>query len=227
MALIKCRECGQVVSDKAVKCPKCGCPINEETHYFQSDEPMVLRRQPNRGGGNGNKWLYAILSFLLAAVIGGGIFYFIDKNNQKEEVFQQQQQQSQHVADSIAKAQARQDSIDKLKAEAQPRVAPQPRVVTIEGYHHLVGSISKYPITMDIQVNGGDVQGTYYYHSQGRNSKMSVYGSLNGNQLTLEEYAPDGKNTGYFEGTFNGYSFSGTFVNYLKGNTLSFNIVEQ
>ncbi|MBO4822518.1 MAG: hypothetical protein J5548_13765 [Prevotella sp.] len=227
MALIKCRECGQVVSDKAVKCPKCGCPINEETHYFQSDEPMVLRRQPNRGGGNGNKWLYAILSFLLAAVIGGGIFYFIDKNNQKEEVFQQQQQQSQHVADSIAKAQARQDSIDKLKAEAQPRVAPQPRVVTIEGYHHLVGSISKYPITMDIQVSGGDVQGTYYYHSQGRNSKMSVYGSLNGNQLTLEEYAPDGNNTGYFEGTFNGYSFSGTFVNYLKGNTLSFNVVEQ
>ena len=226
MALIKCRECGQVVSDKAVKCPKCGCPINEETHYFQSDEPMVLRRQPNRGGGNGNKWLYAILSFLLAAVIGGGIFYFIDKNNQKEEVFQQQQQ-SQHVADSIAKAQARQDSIDKLKAEAQPRVAPQPRVVTIEGYHHLVGSISKYPITMDIQVSGGDVQGTYYYHSQGRNSKMSVYGSLNGNQLTLEEYAPDGNNTGYFEGTFNGYSFSGTFVNYLKGNTLSFNVVEQ
>ena len=227
MALIKCRECGQTISDKAVKCPKCGCPINEDTHYFQSDEPMVLHHQPNRGGGKGNKWLYAILSFLLAAVIGGGFCYFIAKNNQKDKALQQQQQQQQHTADSIAKAKARQDSIDKLKAEAQPRVAPQPRVVTIDGYHHLVGSISKYPITMDIQVNGGDAQGTYYYHSQGRNSKMSVYGSLNGNQLTLEEYAPDGNNTGCFEGTFNGYSFRGTFVNYLKGNTLSFSVVEK
>ena len=28
MALVKCSECGQMVSDKASKCPKCGNPIN-------------------------------------------------------------------------------------------------------------------------------------------------------------------------------------------------------
>lgn len=28
MALIKCNECGQVVSDKAVSCPQCGAPIS-------------------------------------------------------------------------------------------------------------------------------------------------------------------------------------------------------
>ena len=27
MALIKCLECGHEISDKAVSCPKCGCPI--------------------------------------------------------------------------------------------------------------------------------------------------------------------------------------------------------
>ena len=27
MALIKCTECGQMVSDKASTCPKCGAPI--------------------------------------------------------------------------------------------------------------------------------------------------------------------------------------------------------
>ena len=29
MALIKCGECGREVSDKAVNCPHCGCPISD------------------------------------------------------------------------------------------------------------------------------------------------------------------------------------------------------
>ena len=29
MAIIKCPECGQDVSDKATSCPHCGCPIND------------------------------------------------------------------------------------------------------------------------------------------------------------------------------------------------------
>lgn len=28
MALIKCNECGQMVSDKASNCPQCGAPID-------------------------------------------------------------------------------------------------------------------------------------------------------------------------------------------------------
>ena len=28
MALMKCPECGKQISDKAVACPNCGCPIN-------------------------------------------------------------------------------------------------------------------------------------------------------------------------------------------------------
>ena len=30
MALIKCPECGNEISDKAYSCPKCGCPIKQE-----------------------------------------------------------------------------------------------------------------------------------------------------------------------------------------------------
>lgn len=30
MALIKCPECGQQISDKAKVCPSCGCPIAYE-----------------------------------------------------------------------------------------------------------------------------------------------------------------------------------------------------
>jgi len=30
MALIKCKECGQEISDKAEFCPRCGFPVNEK-----------------------------------------------------------------------------------------------------------------------------------------------------------------------------------------------------
>ena len=37
MALIKCNECGNKVSDKALTCPNCGAPIN------QKEEPKVVK----------------------------------------------------------------------------------------------------------------------------------------------------------------------------------------
>lgn len=30
MALIKCEECGKMISDKAQKCPQCGCPVTKQ-----------------------------------------------------------------------------------------------------------------------------------------------------------------------------------------------------
>lgn len=33
MAMIKCPECGNEISDKAQACPKCGCPIQGETSF--------------------------------------------------------------------------------------------------------------------------------------------------------------------------------------------------
>ena len=32
MALIKCKECGKEISDKAKSCPNCGNPINDDTY---------------------------------------------------------------------------------------------------------------------------------------------------------------------------------------------------
>lgn len=32
MALIKCSECGREISDKAVSCPGCGCPVNQDSN---------------------------------------------------------------------------------------------------------------------------------------------------------------------------------------------------
>lgn len=35
MAIIKCPECQNEVSDKASACPKCGCPIREDVSFYQ------------------------------------------------------------------------------------------------------------------------------------------------------------------------------------------------
>lgn len=39
MALIKCTECGHMISDRAMKCPKCGCPSSNRKQFSTSPTP--------------------------------------------------------------------------------------------------------------------------------------------------------------------------------------------
>lgn len=34
MALVKCKECGEMISDKAFACPKCGCPAAKMPEFY-------------------------------------------------------------------------------------------------------------------------------------------------------------------------------------------------
>ena len=67
MALIKCEECGQMVSDKASACPHCGCPVNQiiQPQYFGDEQ----EEKPN----NTLKWLLVVLAALV--VLGGAALY--------------------------------------------------------------------------------------------------------------------------------------------------------
>lgn len=38
MALIRCPECGKEISDKAVSCPNCGCPMRQEPVEYLREE---------------------------------------------------------------------------------------------------------------------------------------------------------------------------------------------
>ena len=58
MALIKCKECGHDVSDKASACPNCGCPIGN------------VDKQPEK-----TKTLLWLLVVALLCLIGGGGYY--------------------------------------------------------------------------------------------------------------------------------------------------------
>ena len=47
MALIKCTECGHMVSDKGTKCPKCGTPIVKmESIITTKNEDVISKVDP-------------------------------------------------------------------------------------------------------------------------------------------------------------------------------------
>lgn len=65
MALIKCTECGAMISDQAKSCPKCGCPVEYDNHVEE------LSNRPRRN----KKWILLAVVAILA--IGSGAAYFI------------------------------------------------------------------------------------------------------------------------------------------------------
>lgn len=45
MALIKCTECGKEISDKAIACPHCGCPMDEILRAMKNDNGDMSDRE--------------------------------------------------------------------------------------------------------------------------------------------------------------------------------------
>jgi len=85
MALIRCSECGQTVSDRATACPRCGNPIS---HAPQADQQQT-------SGGNVN-WLYWLIGAL--AVLGVILFFTLILPTLSSS------SSNSHIADSTATA---------------------------------------------------------------------------------------------------------------------------
>lgn len=94
--LIKCRECGQEISDKAEMCPHCGTPfvvkgepVDETTQMNAAPNPGNTQQQqyqqpqqpyyPPQQNSSGNGLLYLIIGLLAAGLIGLGLYVFSDK----------------------------------------------------------------------------------------------------------------------------------------------------
>ena len=116
MAIIRCPECGQMVSDRAATCPHCGYMLN------------MAPSMPQQPAPNNKKPLIIVALILAALVVAGLIYYFhvkeqnalreqeeIEMMRRQRELADQQaaelQQQEQARRDSLAAVQARQDSI--------------------------------------------------------------------------------------------------------------------
>lgn len=96
---------------------------------------------------------------------------------------------------------------------------------TNDGMYSMAGKVSKYAIHMTIEINGSDAKGYYYYDSQGSDNKVKLSGSLKENgELLLKKYSKDDKETGFFEGVFNGVAYSGKNRNYNRDEDLQFSV---
>ena len=83
MALIKCTECGHVVSDRAPMCPNCGCPTRDEETQHPWDAEASNIQVTNRKGRS-NKWLYAVIALWMAVLAGGGYYWYSHSTGDKD-----------------------------------------------------------------------------------------------------------------------------------------------
>ena len=63
MALIRCNECGQMISDQARVCPKCGKPL------FMVQQPNYYPEAHPTNKGKSYTWLYVLIGALAVVAI--------------------------------------------------------------------------------------------------------------------------------------------------------------
>ena len=194
MALIKCKGCGQMISDRATKCPKCGHPtFVEQNQQNNVGQPQPFYYEEDDKSGS-KKPLYIIIGVLIAVLIGLGLWMC------KSGAF-----------DSKGGDQISTDSVDVAKAE------------NLDGTHLFRGEIGPYGAEMSITISGSEVSGLYHYDFQKAGVNMSLNGTLKEDgTLIMNEHTPNGKNTGSFDGTFDGKTYRGTFRNLTNGEQYSF-----
>ncbi len=81
MALIKCKECGHEVSDKASSCPNCGCPIER----VETRQEVLYEEKPEKKKG----WIWALIVALLCLIGGGGYYAYtklVNGGNNKDAI---------------------------------------------------------------------------------------------------------------------------------------------
>lgn len=76
MALITCKECGKEISDKAERCPNCGCPIAPQPQARQvtSPPPVIVNAAPQKKKGSCLKSILIVFGVLiLLGIIGSAL----------------------------------------------------------------------------------------------------------------------------------------------------------
>lgn len=95
----------------------------------------------------------------------------------------------------------------------------------IDGTYELKGKVEKYPITMHLEIEGSQVNGTYFYDKKGPDAQLNLSGRCDGNSLDINETDENGTPTGHFKGTMNDGVFKGQFIT-NKGKSMPFAVTE-
>lgn len=193
MAIIICRECGNMVSDKAASCPHCGSPVNSA--------PAAGYGQPTNPS-NGNTWLYVLIGGLGVLAL---ILIIVLMNSgmcSRSTPTQPAPTTSQTVETSTV-----------ASAPAEPAKPAEPAIdLNEDGTYHLSGKVAGSGCKMDITINGSNVYGTYSYNRYRKPLELS--GTKSGHNISLTEVDDHGETSGELNGRVSGKSFTGTHMRY-------------
>ncbi len=88
---------------------------------------------------------------------------------------------------------------------------------------NMAGHVGQYPVTMQIQISGSVINGSYYYDRMGSNNILLLNGTYDNGEIHIIETTVEGEQTGDFRGRLSNGVFSGNYINY-KGKEMAFNI---
>lgn len=97
--------------------------------------------------------------------------------------------------------------------------------IIVNGSKTLHGTIGEFPVTMELNIEASNVDGSMYYDKYGPSNKLFVSGSLHNNEIELKEHNNDGMETGRYKGKYSNGVFQGEYINY-KGDVYSFYLSE-
>ena len=196
--MMQCPECGQMISERATVCPRCGrpSPFTPGSYYYQQSlYPAQDPIQPEPKKGN-SVWVI-VLSFIVGILIVVAailIFMMVSKKSG--------------------------DASNKASTSQVANVPSKPKIdITRNGSYHLTGTVAGQKCTMDITVSGKDVYGTYYYNKYG--SPLNLTGFISGHSMYLYESDFYGS-TGSLTGRIKEGRFRGKHLNYSTMNETSF-----
>ena len=237
MAILKCYNCGNFISDKAGQCPKCGAPVTGQSPQTsgQSSLPnqsvLVNNTNPHKKTSKGIIFGLCAALFLLLA----GLVFILIKNNQDErealaKLTAQQEKEKKLLEDKQAELEAEKARLEeaerqRIEAERQQetarRMAEAQAAMMKSATGVYTGKIYGVRARMSLKQNGSYVSGTY----TGNTRKYTVNGSIDdSNYFDLTIYnnsMAEARITGYI----NGHKMSGTWEEYLTGNIYEFKLM--
>lgn len=157
MALIKCTECGQMISDKASRCPKCGSPINLNVTAHQNEMPRNEAPVYYEEESSSKTGLYVVIGLLAGLLVLGLGYLFYTQSVKNEQAIDQMKQQTEALEKQNEQLKSEVDDAKKQAEEAK-----QQKVIVNTGAVHSAehravsaGTAGKTP---KVVVNGNKVR---------------------------------------------------------------------
>lgn len=222
-----CPECGHQVPERATSCPECGCPISPAPDASASGGTTNGAASGGTGGTYQYKYHYTpkkshgcrgcVIAIIVVALIAllciGGLvfacFEFASENvfsGGTSHTITQSDDTTEWVADttSAPSFEADSTSTDTITQEDNGDVV-------LAGY---IGGTA-YPIRMTLSINpDGDVNGNYIYTNRQSQKPVILLGNYQQPYLTIyESLSDDSASAAYFEGKYDGETFSGSYTN--------------